>query len=162
MDHEKGEYKGSSLWRTLEVLTVKNKDDWFRKLNRIAIGMDVLFVIEQTERQYCTIQVDKAGEEISPEAAWTLRRIEMQFPEQEWWSLEKEREFRKSSAAFLLNLELKISDLDRSRIEHCASANEAIKTLHTKYFAVTYQASSETIRAFTSWTMDMKIYPSNN
>lgn len=124
--------------------------------------MDVLFVIEQTERQYCTIQVDKAGEEISPGAAWTLRRIEMQFPEQEWWSSEKEREFRKSSAAFLLNLELKISDLDRSRIEHCASANEAIKTLHTKYFAVTYQASSETIRAFTSWTMDMKICPSDN
>ena len=50
MDHKKGEYKGLSLWRILEVLTVKNKDDWFRKLNQIAIGMDVLFVIEQIER----------------------------------------------------------------------------------------------------------------
>ena len=63
------------------MLIVKNKDDWFRKLNRIVIRIDVLFVIEQTKRQYYTIQVDKAGEEISLGAVWILRRIEMQFLE---------------------------------------------------------------------------------
>jgi hypothetical protein len=41
-------FKGTGLWRTLSELTKNNRDDWFKAIERIAKGEEILFVITKT------------------------------------------------------------------------------------------------------------------
>ena len=49
-------YKGTGLWRIQDVLTKSNRDEWFPKLETIAAGEDMSFLLTESLNEYSTVK----------------------------------------------------------------------------------------------------------
>ena len=58
MEMDRGN-QGGGLWKAVDVLNAKNKEEWFRNIKRIAIGMDVQFLMTDTLTSFSTMTEDE-------------------------------------------------------------------------------------------------------
>lgn len=155
--------QGGGLWKAVDVLNAKNKEEWFRNIKRIAIGMDVQFLMTDTLTSFSTMTEDeRAAAKMELNTPWVYAQTSSE-PVRKWWTNPiKVREWSRASASFMLHLDQKLSIIDQSRIEACDGPKQALDLLYTKYYTVTHQLGAQAVLDFTGWKMNSKISPSDN
>src|SRR5271168_3595489 len=136
--------KGTGLWRQVDVLTKRNRDKWFRSLERIAKGEECTFLLTHTLEAYCRVKDSERGG-LAPEDGWTAIYIpsDQRTKENLWWENPTlRREYIKAEAGFLLNLEGKLDEADQERVRDLPNVLETVAKLREKYYATTYLTSS--------------------
>ena len=170
-------FKGTGLQSTLKELTDGNKDEWFKNVKQIAFREDYEFVLGYSYQEYCVVWERTTGNKAYWPSNYTqyLTGIVEEQAEQRilllpttrtkpnlQQSVILQKQYRKGTAVFILNLERKISLRDKKRIENTNYVQTKIKKLYNKYYKTKYYTSNTIIKRFYTQEINTNLSLSNN
>ena len=145
------------------MLTKSNRDEWFQKLETIAAGEDMSFLLTESLNEYSTVKETERDTEPGQDWVMYYNPDSQKDKEHKYWRIRSlHKEYLKAESNFSINLSGKINDIDKERIKDVEGISSKIKVLKDKYFQTSFQASSKLIRDFTSFAMDIQLSPSDN